>query len=163
MSPLNDRRIRTSGLTLELPEPALARLHDHVVAGFPQEVVGLLAGERATGRIARVVPLEAGHADRPERGSRLESRDAARQERALQAQGLDVLGYYLSHCDQPAMYSDTERDAALPATAYLIAAVHGPRGPEGDSETTRVTDIRAWRLSDDRSEMLCDDLVVLPS
>lgn len=163
MSSLTDRIVRPSGHALTLPTRELDRLHDHVVGGFPHEVVGMLAGDRAAGRIARVVPLENEHADTPERRYQVSGLTLMKTERALEAEGLEVVGYYHSHPDHPAMYSDTDRDQALPATAYLIAAVHGPQGPEGDGETTRVTDVRAWRLADDRTEMLADDLVVVPT
>ena len=35
----------------------LAKLHAHAVEGYPHEVVGILAGDRATRRIERVHPL----------------------------------------------------------------------------------------------------------
>jgi proteasome lid subunit RPN8/RPN11 len=163
MSSLIERRVRASGHTLWVSDRELDRLHGHVVAGYPHGVVGMLAGDRATGRIARIVPLENERAAPPERRYRVDGLSLMRRERALEAEGLDVLGHYHSHPDHPAMYSDADRDQALPDRSCLIAAVHGPLGPEGDGETTRVTDVRAWRLADDRSEMLCDDLVVLPS
>lgn len=163
MSSLTHRHVRPSGQTLRIPDRELDRLHDHAVAGFPHEVVGMLAGDRASGEIRRIVPLVNESADTPERRYRVDGLRLMKTERALEAEGLDVLGYYHSHPDHPAMYSDADRDQALPRTAYVIAAVHGPSGPEGDGETTRVTDVRAWRLADDRSEMLSDDLVVLPS
>ena len=41
--------------------------------------------------------------------------------------------------------------------------MHGPDGPEGDGERTRVIDTRAYRLAEDRSALLDDLLVLLPS
>jgi proteasome lid subunit RPN8/RPN11 len=66
-----------------------------------------------------------------------------RAEQALEAEGLDVVGYYHSHPDHPSCYSDFDRDHALPAMSYLIVSVVGGR----------VAGEQSWRLRDDRSAM----------
>ena len=43
MSSLIPRERHPSGTRLSLPEAELSRLHEHAVAGFPYEVVGILA------------------------------------------------------------------------------------------------------------------------
>mgnify|MGYP002634167023 CR=1 FL=1 len=160
MSSHTQRVVHAAGRTLTLTTRALDRLHDHVVSGFPHEVVGILAGDRAIGTVTRAVPLENTSAEDTARRYRVDGLLLHRTEQSLQADGLDVLGYYHSHPDHPAMYSDTDRDQALPATSYVIAAV---QGATPDGTPARVVDVRAWRLKDDRSEMLAEDLVILPS
>ena len=78
----------------------------------------------------------------------------------LEREGLGVLGYYHSHPDHPAMYSDTDRELALPNMSYLITAVHGGDGAGGPEATVRIEDTRCWRLRDDRSEMDEEEIVV---
>lgn len=63
---------------------------------------------------------------------------AHRQARELE---LDILGYYHSHPDHPAVPSEFDREHAWPGMSYLITAV----------EKGRVADTRSWRLRDDRS------------
>ena len=153
MSSLTPRPLSPSGTTLSIPNRELDRLHDHVIAGFPHEVVGILAGDRSDNRVARVQPLQNATADDPARRFHVSGLTLMRAERALEAEGLDVVGYYHSHPDHPASWSDSDREQALPAMSYVIAAVHGPHGPQGDGVATRVVDTRAWRLREDRSAM----------
>lgn len=152
MSSLKKRRIRPSGTTLFLPESELKRLHAHARAGHPHEVVGILAGR--SGRVTRVVPLENDDTERPERRYHVDGLRLMRAEAALAAEGLEVLGYYHSHPDHPAMYSDTDRDLALPRMSYVIVSVQG--GEDG----ARVVDTRSWRLREDRSEMDSEAIVI---
>lgn len=161
VSSLTDRVVRASGTTLHLPARELDRLHDHAAGGFPHEVVGILAGDRAAGSVDRVVPLENATADTPERRYHVSGLTLMKAERALDAEGLEVVGYYHSHPHHPAMYSDTDRDQALPAMSYVIAAVSGPDTAPGGAGP-QVGELRSWRLADDRSEMLEEHVVITP-
>ena len=66
-----------------------------------------------------------------------------RAEQSLEAEGLDILGYYHSHPDHPSMYSDYDRDHALPNLSYVIVSVMDGQ----------AVDTASWRLRDDRSAM----------
>ena len=151
MSSLTVRDVRPSGTRVEITAAELARLHAHAREGDPHEVVGILAGDRAGLRITRVAPLINEQAEGAERRYQVNGLMLMRAEQRLAAEGLEIVGYYHSHPDHPAMYSDTDRDLALPHTGYLIAAVRA----DGIAET------RCWRLRDDRSEMDEDELVVV--
>ncbi len=61
--------------------------------------------------------------------------------REARANGLDIVGYYHSHPDHPAVPSDFDREHAWPATSYLIVSVRGGEDAE----------MKSWRLRDDRS------------
>ena len=147
MSSRIERPKTPSGRTLSVSDPELRRLHDHAVRGYPHEVVGLLAGDRSTDTVTRVVPLENETADDPARRFRVNGLKLMRAEQAVEADGLDVVGYYHSHPDHPANWSDTDREQALPDVAYVIAAVQGSPSPH-------VSDTQGWRLRDDRAVML---------
>lgn len=58
------------------------------------------------------------------------------------AKGLALVGYYHSHPDHPAIPSEFDRTHALPNFRYLITSI----------QTGQAVDIRAWQLSDDRSQ-----------
>lgn len=121
----------------------LERMHAHAAEGYPHEVVGILAGERATGRVTRVVALVNERADSPKNRYQVSGLLLMRAEQRLEAEGLAVVGYYHSHPDHPAQYSDFDRDHALPNLSYVIVAVH--KG--------RPVDTLSWRLTEDRSAM----------
>lgn len=154
MSSLAQRTVRPSGTTLRLLAPAAAAIRDHALAGYPHEVVGILAGDRGTGTISEAAPLENRSPDRARDRYQVDGLELLKAERSLESRGLDIVGYYHSHPDHPAMYSDTDRDLALPHMAYLIAAVRG------DSfAAPTLVETRCWRLREDRSEMLEDHLL----
>ena len=120
-----------------------ARMVAHAERGFPHEVVGILAGDRAGGRILRVEPLENERADSPSNRYAVSALTLLRAEQCLEAAGFGIIGYYHSHPDHPADYSDFDRDHALPTMAYVIISVL----------SGRAADLRAWLLTDDRAAM----------
>jgi len=143
VSSLTKRDVQPSGTTLALDADALGALRAHAEEGYPHEVVGILAGDRASHRVTRCVALVNERATDAARRYKVNGLIVMKAEQRLDAEGLEVVGYYHSHPDHPAMYSDTDRDLALPNMSYLIASV----GADG------VQDIKSWRLRDDRAEM----------
>lgn len=130
-------------MTLHLPADQLARVHAHAEEGFPHEVVGILAGDRATNRVAAVATLRNERSDSAHNRYRVSGLLLQRAERALEAEGHEILGYYHSHPDHPARYSDHDRDHAWPNMSYVIVSV----------VAGRVADTLSWRLREDRSAM----------
>ncbi|MDP2310089.1 MAG: M67 family metallopeptidase [Pseudomonadota bacterium] len=126
-----------------LPPPELARVHAHAVSGYPHEVVGILAGNRGTNVVTHVVSLVNERADSPANRYQVSALVLHRAEQALEAEGLEVVGYYHSHPDHPARYSDFDRDHALPNMSYVITSVMAGS----------IADTRSWRLRDDRAAM----------
>lgn len=130
-------------MALIIAPAELARLHDHAREGYPHEVVGILAGDRATGQVTRVVPLRNERADSPNNRYHVSDLVLMRAEQRLNDDGFEVVGYYHSHPDHPSRYSDFDRDHALPNMSYLITSVC-----DGAIASTE-----SWRLRDDRSAM----------
>ncbi len=128
-------------MALTLSHDAWCAVTAHAEAGYPHEVVGILAGRGA--RATRAVPLRNENAERPATRYRVDGLALFRAEAALEADGLEVLGYYHSHPDHPSAASDEDREHALPRRSYLIVAVH-----DGHTHTHQ-----SWRLRDDRSVM----------
>ena len=130
-------------MALILPNLELARVHAHAIAGYPHEVVGILAGRRADNVVTRVVSLVNERADSPANRYSVSAIVLYRAEQALEAEGLEVVGYYHSHPDHTARYSDFDRDHALPNMSYVITSV----------TAGSIADTRSWRLRDDRGAM----------
>lgn len=135
---------------LILPADLRDRLHDHAARGYPHEVVGILAGDRASGEIRRVHPLRNERSDRPDDRYEVSGLLLHRAEQALQGEGLEIMGYYHSHPDHTAEYSAFDRDHALPDMSYLIVAV----------QSGVPTDARSWRLTEDRAAMIREPITV---
>jgi proteasome lid subunit RPN8/RPN11 len=110
---------------------------------YPEECCGGLLGWR--GDPARVSGVERIDNVRDvERARRYEvsPQDYLRLERLAGEQGVELLGFYHSHPDHPAVPSAYDRDHAFPFFHYLVCAVAS--GSPGE--------VTAWVLSEDRGE-----------
>lgn len=79
--------------------------------------------------------------------------DWMRLEDEADDRGLNLVGYYHSHPDSPAVPSEYDREHALPNFLYIITSV----------EMGRATDMRVWKLRADRSVFDREELDVLES
>ena len=129
-------------MKLHILSSELKRLQAHACEGYPHEVVGILAGSRQEYRITKAQPLVNERTDTHNR-YKVSGLLLMRAEQKLEAEGLEIVGYYHSHPDHPSQYSQYDQDHALPNMSYLITAVHS-----GQIHTTQ-----SWRLREDRSAM----------
>lgn len=140
-------------MELRLPARALASLQAHAEEGYPHEVVGLLAGRRGDWTVVEAIALHNERADSPRNRYQVSGLLLLRAEQAVEARGLEVVGYYHTHPDHPATYSDFDRDHALPDMIYpILSVIEGKAG-----------ELLAWRLRDDRSAMDPVPVHLLPS
>ncbi len=127
----------------------------HGEAGYPNEICGLLIGERRGGEkiVREVIPVEnAWEAiDEQHRRFLIEPEVLLREERRLRGTGREILGFYHSHPDHPAEPSETDREFAWPSYSYVIQEVRGGHAAEALS----------WVLKDDRSGYDRETIVVL--
>lgn len=109
---------------------------------YPEECCGALLGRAVDGRrrVARAVPIYNGRDDERRRRYLIGPEDVLVVEDAAERAGLDVLGFYHSHPDHPAVPSRFDREHAWPWYTYIIVPVE--RGAPGAP--------RAWQLSADR-------------
>ncbi|MFI5179383.1 MAG: pyridoxal-phosphate dependent enzyme [Vicinamibacterales bacterium] len=127
--------------SLALPPAAVSAIDAHASASYPEECCGALIGPRR-GEVAQVVAL--GNATTGERRRRflVGPSDYRRAERLAADAGHELVGFYHSHPDHPAVPSAFDLEHALPNLSYLIVSVQ--RG--------RAEDVRSWRLRADRSQ-----------
>jgi len=128
--------------TLNIFAEQLNRLYSHAVEGFPSEVVGILAGEKATSTVLKVHPLINERADTNNR-YRVNGLIVHRASQTLEAEGFEILGYYHSHPNHPSQYSEYDKEHALPNLSYVIVSVNDGK----------VGTVQSWRLAEDRSIM----------
>ena len=137
-------------MKLSISQDNLLQLIQHAQEGYPHEVVGILAGEPQTHTVHVVHPLinEKGTTHNRYKVSALALMSA---EQALEEQGHTILGYYHSHPDHSAQYSEYDREHALPNMSYLIISVH-----QGV-----FSHIQSWRLQEDRTAMDLEPLNII--
>lgn len=110
--------------------------------GFPEEVCGFLFGmnDDDTRDVTEAKPIQNVQASNRARRFLINPEEFQRAERYAFAQGLELLGFYHSHPDHPAIPSDYDRVHALPFYSYVIVSV-----TDG-----KATELRSWQLDPDR-------------
>jgi proteasome lid subunit RPN8/RPN11 len=120
----------------------------HGAETYPHECCGALLGhdENRSGQadvpreIVDLFPLINRRDDSPQNRFSVTPRDVLDAERAAQARGLDIVGWYHSHPDHPAKPSQYDREHAWPWYSYIIVRVQ-------ESVPQEMT---SWRLREDR-------------
>lgn len=119
---------------------------------YPNECCGVLLGAvdaQGAATVDGILPIDnAREADEQYHRFVITADDYLRAERTAQARGVEVLGFYHSHPDHPAIPSEFDREHALPFYAYVIVAV--ARGESGD--------LTSWRLTPDRRRFIQEEV-----
>lgn len=140
----NDRKRQAQRPTsrIALADDVLATIRRHGELVYPEESCGGLLGRTngSTVEVREVLTLENSRTDDRGRRYLIGPNDVLELERRAAAAGLDVVGYFHSHPDAPAVPSAFDREHAWPWYIYLIVGVSGGRADVA----------RAWRLADDR-------------
>jgi proteasome lid subunit RPN8/RPN11 len=121
------------------------KIRQHGIETYPHECCGALLGREAEAGgprdIVDLFPLVNRREDSPRNRFSVEPRDVLEADRAAQARGLDVIGWYHSHPDHPARPSEFDREHAWPWYTYIIVSVN-QRVPQ---------EMTSWRLDEDRA------------
>ena len=125
---------------LRLPAAALADIHQHVARGYPDESCGALIGP-VPGEVAEAFPLTNTTSLERRRRFLVGPEEYRVAERRASDTSRQLLGFYHSHPDHPAVPSAFDLEHAWPNLSYLIVSVC--KGQPAES--------RSWRLKADRS------------
>jgi proteasome lid subunit RPN8/RPN11 len=137
-------------VTLRLSEGTISEIRREGERAYPAECCGVLAGR--PGQIKEVlhfIPAMNRRTDDPHRYL-ISPRDLQRAELDVRSTGLEVLGFYHSHPDHPAVPSAYDAEHAWPWYSYIIVRVD--RG--------RAAEVSSWQLADDRSAMIPESVEV---
>lgn len=118
----------------------------HGERDYPYECCGLLLGNFAesggTKTCAEIFPISNAREETAKRNRFLiRPEELLRGERYAAAQHLDVVGFYHSHPDHPAVPSAYDLDHAWPVYSYIVVAV----------KAGRAEDLLSWEMQPDRS------------
>ena len=139
-------------MTHRISEGLLEDIRRYGEAAYPAECCGALAGRVQGGDkdVVRLAPAVNRRTDDPHRYL-IAPDDLRRLEAGLKREGLEIVGYYHSHPDHPAVPSAFDTQHAWPWYSYLIVRVEGGRGREAAS----------WTLDDEQPVMRSESLEVL--
>lgn len=130
---------------IEIDQTVIDAITAHAGRDYPHECGGMLIGRFSEGKkcASETFPLQNAREEEARHNRVLIlPKDVLRAERYAREKGLDVVGYYHSHPDSPAVPSRYDLDHALPVWSYIIASVIDGK----------VVDIRSWEMENDRSK-----------
>lgn len=115
---------------------AWAAVEAHARQGYPQEVCGVLLGRAGeTLQVQEAHPCSNRNVERAQDRYLIDPLQQMRFERDGRRRGLDVVGYFHSHPDHPALPSQTDLELSWENLLYLIVSVrHG-----------KVVEAKAWQ------------------
>jgi proteasome lid subunit RPN8/RPN11 len=122
-----------------------ARIFEQLQSNYPDEGGGFLLGDLAGNvvNVRDVYPVvNVFESEEQYHRYAMTPKDWIKLEDEADSRGMSLVGYYHSHPDHPAIPSEFDRVHALPNFRYLITSVQ--RG--------KAAELRAWQLSEDRSQ-----------
>ena len=139
-------------MALKLTAALLNAIERHAEAAYPHEGCGILLGrvEGDTRTVTDILPVENQREEAARRNRYLIPPEVvADGEEMAEQKGLEVIGFFHSPPDHPARPSAFDREHAWPWYSYVITSV----------ERGRASGSRAWRLLDDRSQFVEEEMV----
>jgi len=129
-------------MEITVSENLVQQISAHGAETYPHECCGALLGlADENSREVRVLhKLTNRREDSPHNRFSVTSEDVREAELVARKNGLDVIGWYHSHPEHPALPSEYDREHAWPWYSYIIVSV--AEGKPGA--------IASWRLTDDR-------------
>lgn len=129
---------------IRVPNQQLAEIREHGVRDYPYECCGLLLGRfREDGKVVHeTYPISNAREESAKRNRFLITpEELMKGERYARSRDLEVVGFYHSHPDSPAVPSKYDLDHAWPTYSYIIVSTG-----EGQS-----SDLFSWEQEPDRS------------
>lgn len=130
---------------IELAGAHLKLLNAHAERDYPYECCGLLLGSFKAAGLKQIRETYAISNAREEQAKRtrflIRPDELLRGETFARARELEVVGFYHSHPDHPAVPSEYDREHAWPTYSYVVVSVL-----QG-----QVDEVRSWELEADRS------------
>jgi len=129
---------------IRVSKKQLDEIREHGVRDYPYECCGLLLGRFAEdGKVVEeTYPISNAREESARRNRFLITpEELMRGERYARSRELEVVGFYHSHPDSPAVPSKYDLDHALPMYSYIIVS----------TSPAQSTDLFSWEQETDRS------------
>ena len=138
---------------ISIDKQLIEQIKSHGERTYPNECGGMLIGHLAANgekSVVELLPME-NAMDKAEQHNRvlILPKDVMRAERYAREKKLDVVGYYHSHPDCPAVPSQYDLDHALPVWSYIIVSVL-----EG-----KAAEMFSWEMEADRSKFNEEEVI----
>ena len=142
---------------IELPAQLEHEIAAHGERDYPYECCGLLLGrfnEDDTKTVTETYPISNAREEEAKHNRFLiRPEELMRGERAAKTKNLEVVGFYHSHPDHPAVPSQYDLDHAWPVYSYIVVSVI----------TGKTRELRSWEMESDRSHFRAEEVIVRQS
>lgn len=138
---------------IKVPKEQLVQIREHGVRDYPYECCGLLLGRFGDDgkTVKETFPISNAREESAKRNRFLITpEELMRGERYARSRDLEVVGFYHSHPDSPAVPSKYDLEHAWPMYSYIIVSTS-----EGNS-----TDLFSWEQEADRSRFNSEELQI---
>jgi proteasome lid subunit RPN8/RPN11 len=115
---------------LRIAQKVLDDIRSHAAEGYPYEICGVLIGRADDRLVIHSRRMANTVLNQRETRYRFDDLEHMRVQRAVDEVGLEIVGYYHSHPDHPAVASETDAQDSWAGPFYLIVASH--KGGTGD-------------------------------
>lgn len=137
---------------IQLAENQRNEIAVHGGRDYPYECCGLLLGSFANGgvkAVAEIYPISNAREEQAKRNRFLiRPEELMRGERYAETKGLDIVGFYHSHPDHPAVPSQYDLEHAWPLYSYIVISV----------SAGAAQDLRSWEMEPDRSRFAEEEI-----
>ncbi|HEY8225196.1 MAG TPA: M67 family metallopeptidase [Pyrinomonadaceae bacterium] len=131
---------------IAIPDRCVDEIRRHGASDYPYECCGLLLGDfdpSGAKSVVETYPISNGREESAKRNRFLITPDELmRGERYAREKRLEVVGFYHSHPDSPAVASQYDLEHAWPSYSYIIVA----------TARDHTGDLRSWVQRPDRSQ-----------
>ena len=139
---------------IRIGENQLAQIRDHGVRDYPYECCGLLLGRYyEDGKlVSETYPISNAREESAKRNRFLiEPHELMQGERYARSKDLEVVGFYHSHPDSPAVPSQYDLEHAWPTYSYIIVS----------TRANEAGDLFSWEQETDRSRFNQEELKIV--
>lgn len=136
---------------ITISEQLLTEIRDHGVRDYPYECCGLLLGRYgAKGKLVNETYAISNAREESAKRNRflIEPAELLRGEKYARSRDLEVVGFYHSHPDSPAVPSQYDLEHAWPTYSYIIVS----------TSADQATDLFSWEQEADRSRFNPEEL-----
>ena len=148
---------------LRIAQAEFNQLRAHGEETYPHECCGVLLGrmEEEERQVVEIVRCGNTRDDRPQDRYHIDPRELVRIQRQGRERGLDIVGFYHSHPDHPARWSQTDlAEAHWMGCSYIITSVEKGRAVTTNSFALLGAGEEDKRFEDEQVEVAGEKVLV---
>lgn len=142
-------------MAIIITEIELEIIKKHVAEIFPYEACGGLLGrfDGENKNIVKVYPAQNRFGKIAWDSFEIEPKDMLEMDKISRKENLDILGFYHSHPNHPAIPSSFDINASWPYYSYMILSVQG-------NTAESIIDLKSYLMPDKKTAPALEDIII---